>query len=200
MLIRGLKDVYSDLNSFIEDFYSPENTYKRAKEKLLTGEYSDSSSRYFKFSTQYKLELYCCCSEDKKACKYALLVPVLESGLNNIFTGCYIVVDEDGNYITWGYFNGGFYDKYENLIGALNKIKSRCNSSTLVYSINNLSVYFVKEYLIGIVNNEIVFMFIINNISSLDVDCSNNKLTVHYINETRAISKSIRLEDYSIID
>ena len=86
------------------------------------------------------------------------------------------------------------------MIGALNKIKSRCSSSTLVYSINSLSVYFVKEYLVGIVDNEIVFMFIINNISSLSVDCSNNKLTVHYINETRAISKSIRLEDYSIVD
>ena len=154
-VIRGLDSAYNRLKLSIDDYYyySEGGRLKRAKQKLLCAECKVKEKFSIRLTTQSHMELNAYCSNDGYYFEFRvgwLTKPFLSSVVN--------------------YSLNGRFNTYEDLILTLNEHRNVCSHS-IIAKFGDLSVgtYTLgrNNYLTGLVDNKIVFMFKI-----LVLDCS----------------------------
>lgn len=143
-MIKGLKEVY---DKYIESDYLEKVKGEIAKKKLLTGKV-DSEDRHvvFKLKTQDNLSFVC--SLRKNNWVYSIELPIIYFNSLDEFKNSSTLVKSG--------FPSSILDTLETHL--------RLASNSVVHTVNGLDISFYtfindEDYLVGISNDEIVFMF-----------------------------------------
>lgn len=201
--MRDIKKAYNTLIEEVNKFFSKEEMLKKAKNKLLNG---DRVSNYevliSKIPTQDGSSLLCKCIVNSRSCSFAFAIPFIEYSYNDIIDERYPLFEYSSNYSSLD------TDKVYNLLKQeLNKHR-KLYKSNIVAEFGCLKIGYyncncneARNYLLGVVNDEIVFMFIIETDSiDLDVNLKEDEYLVFTIPFNKGIGTlTIRVDDYSIV-
>ena len=146
MLINGLKEVY---DKYIESDYLEKVKGEIAKKKLLTGKVdSGDTSIVFPLSERSNLKLICLLRKNNWT--FSITVPIIYFNALDKFQNSTNLVESG--------FSSSVLDTLETHL--------RYARNSVVYSVNELSISFYtyideKDYLVGVVSNEIAFILCI---------------------------------------
>lgn len=160
-MIRGIDKAFEYFDNRLEkDFFSEEAKLNRAKKKLIDGVNDDIMLRY-NLPTQYGMSLFCS-YYSKNDFYYNLKVPYVIKKYKCVYVDLFPSLGKD-------LLIDGIYNILE--ISNLN----------IKYTVGNLNICHFNKRLIGLVNNEIVFIFIVtknNNLHGVSLD--NNIITFKF--------------------
>lgn len=190
-VIRGLDKVY---NTMLSSYNKDSSDVEIAKRKLLTGSTSNVLFYKKRLETQKSMTLQSRFFMKSNEVNISLEIPAIS------------IIDDD--YSVLGYFlfynETNFKEMCLKLLGYLEKC---LESKNIVGRFGDLIISFcpfnenLNNYLVGIVNNEIVFMYFISssrviNVSKISFD--NNTLDVILSKGFKKINLSIDISDYSL--
>lgn len=193
--MRGLEKAYNTIMKDVERYYSEEEKFKRAKEKLTKGVVLKSEGIRYGLKTQKNVELECECSPDKVYCKFNLTIPMIR------FTSMgYVPLSKDVS--------------FEKLCELISRHKELCKNN-IIETFGNLKVGFYQimesgVYVTGLVGDNIVFIFrvipqLCTYADSGSLKCESLGVYIDLDKEViilcfRDRELMVRLEDYSIVD
>lgn len=186
-MIRGIDKAFAILDKKIQDkVLSDEARFRLAKEKLIKG--NGLSSMFFRcdLDTQYGLELDCDFMIDTKERYYAIKIPMfLRRGIYTYQCPFGLMLKEE-------------------FLLSLKQIVEVA-SLNVVDRIGDLEICFYSgQRIVGLVNNEIVFMFLLSYSSKDFAKYKSNKLsddilTFNFDISGKDFSFSVGVKDYKII-
>lgn len=201
--MRGLNKAYDDLIEKVNKFFSKDELLKKAKNKLLKGESANNYDVLMsQLPTQNGVGLLCICSIKTIDCKFVFAIPVIEYSHNTIIDDRHPLFEYSSSYSSLA-----TNKVYKLLKKELDNHRKLCKSN-IVAEFGNLKIgYYNCDFneanfnLVGVVNDEIVFMFVIETDSlDLDVKLKEDEYLVFSIpfgKDTGTLN--IRVDDYSIV-
>lgn len=161
-MLKGLEHTYKKLKEEIDNKFTKEDKIELARKRLMTGE--DSNFIFEKdLHTQKGLKLVIMSNGSSDNCYFDLALPTISFST---------------------FFNGDFkcmylskvlervdIKSYNSLVNMLKEIISNCNESNILDTYGKLKVIYYNNSLVGIKNNEIVFIFglLIERIDNIDL-------------------------------
>lgn len=161
-MLKGLEHTYKKLKEEIDNKFTKEDKIELARKRLMTGE--DSNFIFEKdLYTQKGLKLVIMSNGSSDNCYFDLALPTISFST---------------------FFNGDFkcmylskvlervdIKSYNSLVNMLKEIISNCNESNILDTYGKLKVIYYNNSLVGIKNNEIVFIFglLIERIDNIDL-------------------------------
>lgn len=201
--MRYLDKAYDDLVEKVNKFFSKDELLKRARNKLLTG---DSGSNYgvlmSKIPTQDGSALLCKCIVNSMSCSFGLAVPSIEYMYGSFIDEKYLLFEYYSDYSSLD------TNKVFNLLNKKLEEHRKLCMSNIVAEFGSLKIGYYnrnynesKNYLVGVVNNEIVFMFVVK-VESMDISVELKEdeylvFSIPFGKDTGTLS--IRVDDYSIV-
>lgn len=187
--MRGLEKAYNTIMKEVDKFYSKEEMVKRAKKKLVGNQSNDFEVMRCDVDTQDYVTLICNCDANRKSYRFGLSVPVMED---------------------FGFLSSSLLDNtnevsFNTLKEELNKHRSLCKSN-IVSEFGNLKIGYynykpITNFLVGLVDDEIVFIFeICTDYIDIDIMLEDELLlvTIPFFGNTKVVA--IKVEDYSVVN
>ena len=202
--MRYLDKAYDDLVEKVNKFFSKDELLKKAKNKLLKGESVNNYDVLMsQLSTQNGSALLCRCKVNCRDCSFCLAVPSIEYMYGSFIDEKYLLFKYYSDYSsldTNKVFNLLNKELEEHRKLCMNNIVAEFGSLKIGYYNRNYNES--KNYLVGVVNNEIVFMFVVVKVESTDisVELKEDEYLVFSIPISNVIGTlTIRVDDYSIL-